>query len=151
VQSEQIAVALGDAAQTVLETMFFMMAEGEAEPMFAPDADLMRTAMTFNGHWTGTFEVRTPVACAHMIAQSFVGADDEMTPENVSEVMCELANMVCGSTLSNLANDRIFDLSKPQVCAAEEHVATANAVKVAKGLDLGGGVVAFAMSIEACR
>ena len=53
-QSEQVSVekisgALGDAAQTVLEKMFFTMAEGEAEPMFAPDAELMHTAMTFKG------------------------------------------------------------------------------------------------------
>jgi CheY-specific phosphatase CheX len=148
VQTELVATALGDAAQAVLETMFFMMADGEAEPVFPPDAELMRTAMSFKGHWSGTFELQTPVECARMIAESFVGSDGDVA---VGEVMCELANMVCGSTLSNLANDKIFDLSKPQVCAAAEQTGSTGAVTASKGLDLGGSVVAFAMSIEASR
>ncbi|HYA18729.1 MAG TPA: chemotaxis protein CheX, partial [Bryobacteraceae bacterium] len=113
------------------------------------------TALSFKGHWSGTFELQTPVECAQMIAKSFVGAgdSDNMPPEAVGEVMCELANMVCGSTLSNLANDRIFDLGKPQICtaAATETLAASNTISAAKGLDLGGGVVTFAMSIESGR
>jgi CheY-specific phosphatase CheX len=144
VETEHIAVVLGDAAQNVLETMFFMMAEGDAEASFPPDIELLRTSMTFTGEWSGTFELQTPVACARAIAESFAGADDA---EEVGEVMCELTNMVCGSTLSQLAGDKIFDLSAPRLEPAAN--IPANAVTASRALNFGDGIVAFALAIEA--
>jgi CheY-specific phosphatase CheX len=146
VRSEFVGDVLSEAAQTVLEKMFFMMADGDAEPVFAPDTELLRTSMSFSGWRSGTFEVQTPMSCARSIAESFVGADDDMTADGVSEVMCELANMVCGSTLSHLAADRIFDLSAPSSVAlpASEYTVTAQ-----RGLMLGDGLVTFAMALEA--
>jgi len=155
VQSEQIAEVLGSAAETVLETMFFTMAEGEAEPAFPPETNLMRTAIAFSGEWSGTFEMQTPFSCARTIAESFVGADEleEMSADKVGEVMGELANMVCGSTLSQLANDKIFDLGAPrQLRSGDPMIPVAvDAVTASRGLNLGEGVVAFAMAIEAIR
>jgi CheY-specific phosphatase CheX len=152
VQSEQIAEVLGSAAETVLETMFFTMAEGEAEPIFAPETELMRTAIAFSGEWSGTFEMMTPFSCARTIAEGFVGADEmeQMEADKVGEVMGELANMVCGSTLSQLANDKIFDLGAPrQLHSGEPNLsAAANAVTASRGLNLGEGMVAFSMAIE---
>jgi CheY-specific phosphatase CheX len=153
VQSEQqIAAVLGSAAETVLETMFFTMAEGDAEPVFPPDTDLMRTAIAFTGEWSGTFEMQTPMNCARTIAESFVGADepDGMGADKVSEVMGELANMVCGSTLSQLASDKIFDLGAPRRLHSDEPDVpfAAYAVTASRGLNLGDGVLAFAMAID---
>ncbi len=143
-RTELVAEALGDAAQSVLETMFFMVAEGEAEPVFPAETKLIRTSMTFTGWWNGTFEMRTAVNCARTIAESFVGMDEDMSPTGVSDVMCELANMVCGSTLSHLAQDRIFDLSAPSTGPAAECEMTA-----VRGLMFGDGLITFAMAIEA--
>jgi CheY-specific phosphatase CheX len=158
ISSEHVGTVLSDAAQTVLETMFFTMAEGEAPPEHPVGAELMHTAITFSGEWRGTFDLQMPVACAQTIAESFVGAEpgEEMPEERVGEVICELANMVCGSTLSHLASDKIFDLSAPRLRPGTEPICTEslsmpNAVKAARGLNLGDAVVTFALAIEAVR
>jgi CheY-specific phosphatase CheX len=153
IHSEHVGAVLQNAAETVLETMFFMMAEGAADPVHPPQTEMMRTALSFSGEWSGTFELDVPAACARSIAESFVGIDDcgEIPPERVGEVMCELANMICGSTLSHLASDKIFNLSAPHVCTSTEHIRCqgTHTVMAAKGLNLGEGVVSFAMAIEA--
>ena len=152
-QSEQIANVLGDAAQTVLETMFFTMAEGETEPVFPPEIRLIRVTLDFSGEWPGTFDLRTPIHCARAIAESFAGleaTEEEMSAEKVGEVLCELANMVCGSTLSRLASGKIFDLGVPRLLDGGEtlEAAVPNAITVSRGLNLGDGILALAMAIE---
>lgn len=155
-QTEPIEHALRDAAQSVLETMCFTMVEGDAPSEFSTATDLVRTRMTFSGAWSGRFELKAQLASARMIAGSFTGeSGDDMPVERVTEVMCELANMVCGSTLSHLArshlaSDRVFDLSSPQVlpCVVTGDPPPIGAVTAAMGLDLGDGVVAFSMSVD---
>jgi CheY-specific phosphatase CheX len=152
-QSEHIGAVLGAAAENVLEVMFFTMAEGDADPVFPPGTHLIRTAMNFSGEWSGSFELQAPLDCARAIAENFAAADcaEEMPEETVAAVMCELASMVCGSTLCQLASDKIFDLGAPRVLSSIETDArpAANAVAGSRGLILGDGVVAFAMAIEA--
>ncbi|HVX67697.1 MAG TPA: chemotaxis protein CheX, partial [Bryobacteraceae bacterium] len=52
---------------------------------------------------------------------NFLGAEDEsgIQEEQVGEVLCELANMICGSVLSRLAGDLAFDLSHPELVAGD--------------------------------
>jgi CheY-specific phosphatase CheX len=156
VETERIAEVLGDAANTILETMFFTMAEGYTEPLFAPDTPVLHAALSFSGAWSGTFELKAPFDSARAITQSFVGAMDpeEVPDERVGEVICELANMVCGSTLSQLGDDKIFHLGTPYLVGPEDGASLqrgpGTSDTAVRALDLGSdGLLALSLTIEA--
>jgi CheY-specific phosphatase CheX len=107
---------MSQAAQEILETMFFATAEDASEPEPWP-AGLMTTELRFEGALSGWFSIHVQEACARTIAANFAGvmAPDELNPDTLVGVLCELANMVCGATLSRLEPDAIFNLSSPHL------------------------------------
>ena len=86
-------------------------------------------------HWTrgyvsqgarsGEFRVAVAPAAARSVACNFLGAEDEseITETQVGDVICELANMICGSALSRLSGDLAFDLSHPELDAGDGDLA----------------------------
>ena len=152
-QTEMISDALGDAAQSVLETMFFVSPEGTAEPAYPQEVPLLGVGLTFSGEWSGTFELQTPITSARTLAEGFVGTLDpsEVEGDKTTEVICELANMVCGSTLTRLAGDKIFDLGSPHLVSLPPlpRVAAPADSTATRALDLGFGVIAFTLTIGA--
>ncbi len=115
---------LGQTAREILETMFFMSPEDAVEPNPAPE-DLLTAELRFEGALSGWFRIQLQESCARAMAGNFSGVMDpsELSAESVAGVLCELANMVCGATLSRLDPDAIFNLSSPQLgsrgCAGE--------------------------------
>ena len=107
---------MGEVAREILETMFFSLPEDAAEPNPRPE-DLLTAELKFEGALSGWFSVQVQENCARAIAGNFAGVMDpsELSPETVTGVLCELANMVCGATLSRLDPDAIFDLGAPQL------------------------------------
>ena len=67
----------------------------------------------------------------------------EVEPGQLSQVTCELANMVCGVTLSRMAPDAIFCLNAPQTCPAPLEADTTETVR---WLDSGSGLIRLALS-----
>lgn len=108
---------LSDAARQVLEAMFFTSME---EPAEDPPAPGMLIDVAFRGELQGRFQVRIQENCARALAANFTGSFDpeELTEAAIGQVMCELANMLCGATLSQLSPETIFDLDPPRVSAA---------------------------------
>jgi CheY-specific phosphatase CheX len=98
----------------VLETMFFTgIVEEHGEE---PDSSMISAELTFEGSPSGQFGVRMPQATARAIAASFLGSDDlEITDSQVADVVCELANMLCGSVLSRLEAGARFELLHPEI------------------------------------
>jgi CheY-specific phosphatase CheX len=107
---------MGQAAQEILETMFFVTVETASEPETWP-AGLLTAELRFEGALSGWFSIHIQDTCARDIAGNFAGVMDpgELNPETMVGVLCELANMVCGATLSRLEPDAIFNLSAPQL------------------------------------
>jgi CheY-specific phosphatase CheX len=150
-QVETIAEALGTSAQTVLETMFFVVPEGDAESSYLFETPLLRAGLAFRGEWRGTLELSTPLSSAKTLASSFAGVSDleQVTEAEAGEVIRELANMVCGSTLSRLAGNKIFDMDSPKMLDAPMlWPAATSTTTTTRALDLGFGVVAFTLKIE---
>ena len=147
--ADTVRDAMGQAASNVLETMFFTMPEGDAAPeLIAPQETLCAT-VHFSGEWAGDFAVEAPLLAAREIAANFSGAIDpsEVSEAQVSEVLSELANMVCGSTLSILDRDCLFDLGAPQVST---HVQAAAVPATVRALDLGNGTaIVFSLASDA--
>ena len=152
-QVETISTALAESAQSVLETMFFVVPEGPVDAACHQQPPLLRAALAFRGEWRGTFELTAPLNSAKALASSFSGVSEpeEVTEAEAAEVMRELANMVCGSTLSRLAGDKIFDLDSPKMLDHPILDPVSGATATTRALDLGFGVVAFTLKIEDLR
>ena len=105
--------AMFESATEVLETMFFTSLTGVAAPEWN-ETDCLDASLSFRGARSGAFGVRAPLAVARLVASNFLGADqDDLTAEQTAQVLCELANMLCGSTLCRLEKNRLFDLASP--------------------------------------
>ena len=109
---------LGKTAREILETMFFVSPEDAAEPHPCP-ADLLTAELKFEGALSGWFSIQIQENCARAIAGNFSGVMDpgELSADATAGVLCELANMVCGATLSRLDPAAIFKLGAPQLVA----------------------------------
>ena len=109
-----VAAILLESSSEVLETMFFATVLGDAPPEALQNCTGAR--LHYRGSPSGTFGVRVTQQSARTIAAGFLGIDDESVSEGqIGEVICELANMLCGSVLSRLERDARFDLSHPEL------------------------------------
>lgn len=103
------------AAQQVLETMFFTSIMGERKD---PPADpALEALVSFEGEPSGSFGLRLSASVARAIAANFLGVEDEaeLTDSQIGEVTCELANMICGATLSQVESGSTFHISHPRL------------------------------------
>jgi hypothetical protein len=140
--------ALRESAEEVLETMFFAAVLGDAaEP--APEDRGGAARVAFSGAPPGVCTVAACPAAARSLAAAFLGIDEsEVSAGGADEVMRELANMICGSTLSRLAPDAPFELRSlegapdPDAPAPRSHAAPGARCT----LDIGAG--ALALSVE---
>jgi CheY-specific phosphatase CheX len=108
--------SLREAAQFVLETMFF----AESEPVAAPDTPQpmqISVQVSFQGQCRGNLAIAMPESYARAMAGSFEGLPDtENIPAvAVSQVAAELVNMICGATLARLNRDALFTLNSPSI------------------------------------
>jgi CheY-specific phosphatase CheX len=137
VNNAEIETALAAASAEVLETMFFAEVLGAAPPPAAGIA----ARVVFRGSPPGAFSMAIDSAAARALAAGFLALDEsELSEPRVGEVVCELANMICGSVLSRLEPDAAFELLHPEL------IAPVAAAAPARFLDLGAG--ALAVSIE---
>jgi CheY-specific phosphatase CheX len=104
------------AVAEVLESMCFISTEGEAvEAVEHYQPDWVCSSLRFKGIHNGTFGLAVPPATASTIASNFLGDDeDSLNEAQCAEVICEFANMVCGTLLAHLEPKKTFDLSPPQ-------------------------------------
>jgi chemotaxis protein CheY-P-specific phosphatase CheC len=110
---------LTTSVDSVLETMFFCSTFGAAEE--ETDGAVLESRLTFHGRPSGTFGVRLSEAGARVLAAGFLGEDeDALTDSQTGQVVCELANMLCGSLLSSLHTLESFDLTSPEIVACGE-------------------------------
>jgi CheY-specific phosphatase CheX len=105
---------LVEVVDTVLETMFFSASIGPAE---AESGDaVLEARLAFHGSLSGTLSVRISDASARALAAGFLGQDEEaLTSAQPGQVVCELANMLCGSLVSKMEGEERFDLDSPEL------------------------------------
>jgi len=112
--------ALRDSVDEVLEKMFFAETLGEASDA-RPEPDDIAVEVPFEGELAGVMCLHLTAASAHEIAADFLGIDAaEISPTQVSEVACELANMICGSVLSRVESTVAFRLGVPRIVTSPE-------------------------------
>jgi CheY-specific phosphatase CheX len=133
-----------DAAREIFETMFFIAPEESASAEQWENA--IGAEVEFSGAACGRFEIEVEEPFAQELAASFSGVMDpsEMAPEAVSQVLCELANMICGATLSRMEPTALFKLNPPrflksnttQVCSRQ----------IVRWFDSGQGLIRLALT-----
>ena len=135
-----IREALPESVNDVLERMFFVQAVGASPQQLpqAPDGQIV-ARVRFEGEPSGSLTLWLNALDALPIAADFLGADpEEITEARSSEVICELANMICGSLLSRIEAGTTFHLATPQILAewtpADFVSATFYAVELENGI-----------------
>lgn len=106
---------LAASAAEVLESMFFASTE-EAPASEEGPGDRISAGLTFRGEPSGVFRVGISRPAAKALSGAFLGLEEsEVSPKQTGEVVCELTNMICGSTLSRLEARNAFELDGPRL------------------------------------
>ena len=138
---QRFAEVLRASVEEVLEKMFFV--QGLDEPDAPSPAGGVLAELHFEGSPSGTLTLEVNGAAARTIAADFLAADEnEITGQQVADVVCELANMICGSMLSKVESTSSFRLGAPKILSPEEASASqprsgglaAEAIHVSAGL-----------------
>lgn len=115
-----LSTALAESVADVLEKMFFVGPMGEPESLPTPDGSVMSAEVTFWGNPSGTLTLRVTHDVARSIGADFLGEDEEaLSEKQIGDVICELANMICGSVLSRAESATTFRLEKPSITTPE--------------------------------
>ncbi len=112
-RDESLTQILSESMQGVLESMCFIMVDGEADPTAEPPMPRLEVQLPFKGFRTGQFWLSLTLSVAEEIAVGFTGAAEALPKEKVGEVIGEITNMVCGATLSRYNVEALFDLGSP--------------------------------------
>ena len=108
------------AACNVCETTFFAFAElapPESLPTLAEVTEWYHSEVSFSGPSNGQMQVAVPQLLARELFAAFLGFADSGAANDaeVSDVIGEFTNMVCGNWLTLLGGDSCFTLTHPEV------------------------------------
>ncbi|MBS1802435.1 MAG: chemotaxis protein CheX [Acidobacteria bacterium] len=102
------------AVAEVLETMFFteILQVGGSHPSLPA----LGARVAFTGHNSGIVSIRISEAAARSLTASFLGESEEsLSQTQVANLVCELANMLCGCIVSKMAAHGCFTLDSPEL------------------------------------
>jgi CheY-specific phosphatase CheX len=139
--------ALVESVEEVLEKMFFIEALAEPSGEAAP-AEEVSARLEFAGSPSGGLELAVSRPAARGIAADFLAEEEAgLTDGQVGEVICELANMICGAMLSKVESDGLFHLSAPRI-AADGEDAAGPGDSILHQIGLGGGVLRVSVTTD---
>ena len=141
---------ISDSVSAVLETMFFSSPLGPAEPETGPA--VLEARLAFRGSPSGQLGLRISMPSARLLAAGFLGEDeDALTGAQPGQVVCEMANMMCGSLLSKLESSERFDLATPELlpAAGEADFDSLTVPLVCKTFQLENGILTIDLYLDA--
>jgi CheY-specific phosphatase CheX len=141
---------LSTTVDSVLQAMFFSVICGPGEP--ETNGVVLKSRLAFHGRPSGRFDVCLSEPSARLLAAAFLGEDEEsLTDSQTGQVVCELANMLCGSLVSTLQSDEGFELDSPElVTSGNEIVADSEAPPTARQtFALDGGILTVTLHVGA--
>ena len=99
--------ALLDGAREVFETMVFMAMEESSDDTASLGDTTLLGSITFKGDLEGCLGVCCDEPCARTIAANMLGmpAGDELSENDVSDAIGEIANMVMGAVKARIQNE----------------------------------------------
>lgn len=109
---EMLVAATGE----VLETMFFTTVYGPAQADRSSPGPHMAARLGFEGTPSGALTLCLPEPAVRSLAANFLASEEnDPPPSQLGCVVCELANMICGSLLSRVKTEEHFRLSSPEL------------------------------------
>lgn len=100
-----LSQALGDISAEVLETMFYLFPEEEPCAEEAAPEPPVAAAFHFEGLPSGTVVIVISAASARAAAANFLAIEEQdVGSSQMSEIVCEMANMVGGCLLTCVEN-----------------------------------------------
>ncbi len=101
----------------VLETMFFLFPESlEEGEILRSRGPFLRSSVTIAGPQSIRIGLQVPQSLARKMAANFLGAnEDQISQEQLEDILKETSNMLAGSFLSKLEASAAFKLQTPVV------------------------------------
>jgi CheY-specific phosphatase CheX len=143
---------LRESAEDVLEKMFFIRDVGEPALAGGGYGPEVAAHLTFEGTPPGWLTLRASKTAARSIAADFLGEEEEtVTDQQAEDMVCELANMICGSALSRTGSDATFRISSPLIVGPEDSIDGSPDLRDAAihRVALGNGMLTILMKAEA--
>ena len=115
-----MSMLLAEAAEEVLENMFFSGVMGEMEDLGSQtDGERLCATVTFAGSSVGELSVSATPSTIAVLAAGFLGAEDDTVPDaQMRSVVGELANVLCGAVLGHMNPKGSFVISPPEITEA---------------------------------
>lgn len=131
---------------SVLETMFFTAPMGLTED---DPEDPLQACVAFHGSPSGSLTLRLSRSAAQLLAEGFLGLDkNELNDTQTDLVVCELANMLCGSLVSQLESDQSFDLAAPQLLPPNTTQSPPASPTARQSFELEDGILTVSLHLE---
>jgi CheY-specific phosphatase CheX len=92
--------------------------------------------------------VSVPFKLARVVGAGFLGSEEmEVSDSQAEEVVCELANMICGSVLSRLESQETFRITHPELVPPERG-AGFDGAGISRWFDLGDGILTVLLELQ---
>ena len=140
---------LADCASQILERMFFATVFDDVSEPVIPAGPMLGALVSFTGPRHGVLAIAMESETAKTLTMDFLGlaTKDGLDAEKVNDTVGELANMVCGATLSRFDDEGLFFLAHP-VCGSHAVEMAISGEGVRRLLDIGEGTLAVCLKIE---
>ena len=139
------------ASVGVLETMFF--ADVSTAPEGLTHSDAVTCVIDCKGAETGTFTVAVDRPALHILCCAFFGEEVAGPASQEWEMICELTNMLAGSTLSAYVPEHFCKLSSPSICDFDRHLDSSsnndpNSHSALVALSIEGGLLSVSCTLR---
>ncbi len=118
-RDEALRSACETAVLEALETMFFELTVAKAEVIGGSSQGARIGMANFGGSLTGALCVAVSDGCPRRMAAEFLGLEDDQVGEPQEQSMvAELANVLCGATMSRVEPSGHLRIEQPVLGAA---------------------------------
>ncbi|MBV8728817.1 MAG: chemotaxis protein CheX [Acidobacteriia bacterium] len=145
---QALAGVLAGCTEEVLEQMFFVRPfDDDPNSSDSPSCPHLMAEVDFTGEPSGHLMLSLSSRAARSIAADFLAEDERVLSEQqIGEVVCELANIICGSVLTRVESRTLFRLASPKLVSVGLQPLSHSAA--VQSLNLWNGNLTVAISTE---
>jgi CheY-specific phosphatase CheX len=142
-----LARVLAECTEEALEQMFFVQPLDDPAPVDSSSGPPLIAEVNFKGDPSGHLTLSISAQAARSIAADFLAEDEPVLSEQqVGEVLCELANIICGSVLTRVESSTLFRLDRPRLISECERFSERDAA--VRSLNLWNGNLTVAIGTD---
>jgi CheY-specific phosphatase CheX len=140
---------LVSSTEEVLEKMFFIPPAEKPWSGCCSTETAVVARLDFEGEPPGDLSLSLSREAARAIASDFLALDaQELGEEQVAGVICELANMICGSVLSRIESCTSFRIGSPHLARSADIPPDDTSRAAQYTREISGGVLSVVMTTD---